>query len=81
LEEYELAIAALSELATPGPSDRALAACYAMLGEREKANEYKDKYLLANPRFSLDEWLELCPMGARGVVENVREGYLLAGFR
>jgi len=81
LEEYEPAIAALSELATPGPNYRALAACYAMLGEREKANEYKDKYLLANPRFSLDEWLELCPMGARGVVENVREGYLLAGFR
>ena len=81
LEEYEPAIAALSELATPGPNYRALAACYAMLGEREKANEYKDKYLKTNPRFSLDEWLELCPMGARGVVENVREGYLLAGFR
>jgi tetratricopeptide (TPR) repeat protein len=79
--KYEAAIAELLELRSPGPADRLLAACYAMLGEREKAKEYKDKYLRADPRFSIDSWMPQCPLRMKSDVDRLREGHLLAGFR
>jgi DNA-binding SARP family transcriptional activator len=79
--EYEAAIAELLELRSPGPADRLLAACYAMLGEREKAKECKDKYLKVDPRFSIDSWISQCPLRAKVDVDRLREGHLRAGFR
>jgi hypothetical protein len=81
LGEYEAVIAGLSELRRPGPANRLLAACYAMLGDRANAEKLKDKYLEENPDFTVDEWVSQCPMGADLDVQHFREGFLLAGFR
>jgi DNA-binding SARP family transcriptional activator len=81
LGEYEAAIAELSELRTPGPAKRLLAACYAMLGDRVNAEQLKDKYLEENPHFTAEQWASQCPMGPDLDVQHLREGFLLAGFR
>jgi len=79
--KYEAAIAELLELRSPGAATRLLAACYAMLGEREKATEFRDRYLKKDPRFSLDSWISQCPLRMKIDVDRLREGHLLAGFR
>jgi DNA-binding SARP family transcriptional activator/TolB-like protein len=81
LGEYEAAIAELSGLRRAGPTNRLLAACYAMLGDRANAEELKAKYLEENPDFTVDDWASQCPMGADVDVQHFREGFLLAGFR
>jgi DNA-binding SARP family transcriptional activator/tetratricopeptide (TPR) repeat protein len=81
LGEYEAAIADLSGLRRPGFTNRLLAACYAMLGDRANAEKLKAKYLEENPDFTVDDWVSQFPMGADVDVEHFREGFLLAGFR
>jgi len=81
LGEYEAAIAELSGLRRPGPTNRLLAACYAMIGDRANAEDLKDRYLEENPDFTVDDWTSQCPMGADVDVQHFREGFLLAGFR
>ena len=80
LGEYEDAILDLLELPIPAAANRLLAVCYALLDERENAEEAKDKYLAANPNFSLDRWLSQCPLRSRVDVSLLREGLLIAGF-
>jgi DNA-binding SARP family transcriptional activator/Flp pilus assembly protein TadD len=81
LGEYNAAAAKLLEMKHPAPTFRLLAACYAMLGEHEKATEFKAKYLEENPNFLTDEWLLQCPMSGEDDVKHLREGSLLAGFK
>ena len=81
LGEYGAAIAELLAMKHPVPTYRLLAACYAMLGDREKAGEFKGKYLEENPNFSTGDWLSVCPMREQNDVKHFREGCLLAGFR
>lgn len=78
---FESAIAELLELRTPGAGNRLLAACYAMLGEREQAEECKDKYLREDPHFSIESWIPQCPLRSKIDADRLREGLLLAGFR
>ena len=80
LGEYDAAIVELSGINHPVPSYRLLAACHAMLGQREEAAEFKAKYLEENPNFVTDEWLSQCPISAASDVEHLREGARLAGF-
>ena len=79
--KYRAAIAELLELRSPGAAARLLAACYAMLGEREKATEYRDRYLRRDPRFSIDSWIAQCPLRMKIDADRLREGHMLAGFR
>jgi DNA-binding SARP family transcriptional activator len=81
LGEYDDAIAELAQMKHPVPTYRLLAACYAMLGERERATEFKAKYLEENPNFSTSDWLAQCPIREDIDVKHIREGCLLAGFR
>jgi Flp pilus assembly protein TadD len=80
LGEYEAAISALVELRMPSQVNRLIAACYAMLGECEKAEEAKNKYLEKDPNFSIDGWLSQSHVRADHDLRQLRDGFLLAGF-
>jgi tetratricopeptide (TPR) repeat protein len=81
LGEYEAAVAELSGLRRAGPTNRLLAACYAMLGDHANAEDLKDRYLEENPDFTVEGWVSQCPMGADVDVQHFREGFILAGFQ
>jgi tetratricopeptide (TPR) repeat protein len=81
LGEYDAAIAQILEMKHPAPTYRLLAASYAMLREREKAAEFRGKYLEENPNFSTDDWALRAPMSLEDDIKHLREGSLLAGFR
>jgi DNA-binding SARP family transcriptional activator/TolB-like protein len=58
LERHSEAIALLEQMKNPRAAARLIAACWAMLGEREKATEYRNYALEDNPNFRIDDWIK-----------------------
>jgi DNA-binding SARP family transcriptional activator/TolB-like protein len=58
LERHSEAIALLEQMKNPRAAARLIAACWAMLGEREKATEYRNYVLEDNPNFRIDDWIK-----------------------
>lgn len=56
LDRHSEAVAFIEEMKNPRVASRLMAACWAMLGEREKADEYRNLALEDNPNFRIDEW-------------------------
>jgi DNA-binding SARP family transcriptional activator/TolB-like protein len=56
LDRQSEAVAFIEEMKNPRVASRLMAACWAMLGEREKADEYRNLALEDNPNFRIDEW-------------------------
>lgn len=54
---YGEAIGFLERMQKPRAAARLLAGCYAMIGEREKAEEYRRYAMEDNPLFRVDEWI------------------------
>ncbi len=54
---YCEAIGFLERMQKPRAAARLLAGCYAMIGEREKAEEYRRYAMEDNPLFRVDEWI------------------------
>ncbi len=57
LERHSEALALLQQMQNPRAAARLIAACWAMLGEREKAEEYRRYALEDNPNFKIDDWI------------------------
>lgn len=57
LERHKEALALLQQMQNPRAAARLIAACWAMLGEREKAEEYKNYALEDSPNFKIDDWI------------------------
>ncbi|MBZ9656836.1 BTAD domain-containing putative transcriptional regulator [Phyllobacterium lublinensis] len=58
LERHSEALALLQQMQNPRAAARLIAACWAMLGEREKATEYRQYALEDNPTFKIDDWIK-----------------------
>ena len=57
LERHAEALDLLQQMQNPRAAARLIAACWAMLGEREKADEYRRYALEDNPNFKIDDWI------------------------
>lgn len=58
LERYKEAIAFIQRMQNPRAAARPMAACWAMLGEREKAMEWRERSLEDNPDFRVGDWIK-----------------------
>ena len=56
LDRHSEAVASIQEMQNPRAAARLMAACWAMLGERDKADEYRNMALEDNPTFKIDDW-------------------------
>ncbi len=58
LDRYAEAISFLERMKNPRAAARLMAACWAMLGEREKAVECRKQALEDTPDFEIDDWIK-----------------------
>jgi tetratricopeptide (TPR) repeat protein len=58
LDRYKEAIAFIQRMQNPRAAARPMAACWAMLGEREKAIEWRERSLEDNPDFRVGDWIK-----------------------
>ncbi|MGH6861756.1 MAG: BTAD domain-containing putative transcriptional regulator [Phyllobacterium sp.] len=58
LDRYEEAIAFIERMQNPRAAARPMAACWAMLGEREQAADWRDRSLEDNPDFRVGDWIK-----------------------
>jgi DNA-binding SARP family transcriptional activator len=56
LDRHQDAIDYLERMKNPRVASRLMAACWAMLGERDKAKEYRDYALEDSPTFKIEDW-------------------------
>jgi DNA-binding SARP family transcriptional activator/TolB-like protein len=56
LDRHEEAVAYTDKMQNPRAASRLISACWAMLGEKEKAAEFRTQALADNPNFRIDEW-------------------------
>ncbi|MCA1371256.1 adenylate cyclase [Bradyrhizobium sp. BRP14] len=80
LGEYEQAIGFAYRMKDKTPSDRIVAASWAMLGDRKKARQHRMRALKANPTFDVDKWLAVIPFKEQWQKDLYREGLKKAGF-
>ncbi|WP_026622119.1 DNA-binding SARP family transcriptional activator/tetratricopeptide (TPR) repeat protein [Ensifer sp. WSM1721] len=80
LGEYEQAIGFAYRMKDKTPSDRIVAASWAMLGDRKKARQHRMRALKANPTFDADKWLAVIPFKEQWQKDLYREGLKKAGF-
>jgi DNA-binding SARP family transcriptional activator len=80
LGEYEQAIGFAHRMKDKTPSDRIVAASWAMLGDRNKARQHRMRALKTNPTFDVDKWLAAIPFKEQWQKDLYREGLKKAGF-
>ena len=80
LERYEDAIAYVEAMKDKAPAHRIAAASCAMMGERKRAQFYRQRAEILNPVFDLEKWLSVVPFKEQWQKELYREGLLKAGF-
>ena len=80
LGEYDQALEQIRRMKDKTPALRLAAACYAMLGDTNKARAYRNRVLKDNPHFDLQHWLTIVPFKEKWQVELYKEGLERAGF-
>ncbi len=80
LSRYTEALDAIGRMDDRTPADRLAAACWAMLGDVEKARLYMRKARKTHPDFEVDKWLSLVPFKEAWQKEQYREALRKAGF-
>ncbi|MGH7004059.1 MAG: tetratricopeptide repeat protein, partial [Alphaproteobacteria bacterium] len=81
LKRYAEAIAFLEQMKNPRAAARLLAGCYAMLGERKKADEYRLYAMQDNPNFRVDEWISSMSLKVPEHREMYKNSLREAGFQ
>jgi tetratricopeptide (TPR) repeat protein len=80
LEQYEDAIGYVEAMKDRAPAHRIAAASCAMMGDRKRAQFYRQRSESLNPVFDLEKWLSVVPFKEQWQKELYREGLLKAGF-
>jgi len=80
LEQYNDAIAYVEAMKDKAPAYRIAAASCAMIGDRRRAQFYRQRAETLNPVFDLEKWLSVVPMKEQWQKDLYREGLLKAGF-
>ncbi len=80
LERYEDAVAYVEAMKDKAPAHRIAAASCAMMGDRKRAQFYRQRAEILNPVFDLEKWLSVVPFKEQWQKELYREGLLKAGF-
>jgi DNA-binding SARP family transcriptional activator/tetratricopeptide (TPR) repeat protein len=80
LEQYEDAIAYVEAMKDRAPAHRIAAASCAMMGDRKRAQFYRQRAEALNPVFELEKWLAVIPFKEQWQKDLYREGLLKAGF-
>jgi hypothetical protein len=62
------------------PANRLAAAASAMMGDRKRAQFYRQRANALNPVFDLERWLAVVPFKDQQQKDLYREGLLRAGF-
>jgi tetratricopeptide (TPR) repeat protein len=78
--QYSVCLRWIEAMANPHSVFRVSASAYAMLGQREKAEESRDAALEFNPEFDPRRWLSQAPLGNREIVQHYEAGLFAAGF-
>lgn len=81
LEDYSKAIDFISRMQDQSPAYRLLAACWAMVGDTSKANEYARKAMDIYPDFRIENWLSIVPLRNPQQRQHYAAGLKLAGFQ
>jgi tetratricopeptide (TPR) repeat protein len=61
-------------------SRRILAAAFAQLGRLEEARREAELFMLSNPHFRVDQWVDVTPARDESVRRRFAEGYIKAGL-
>jgi tetratricopeptide (TPR) repeat protein len=80
LERYEEALAYVDRMKDKAPAYRIAAASCAMIGDRKRAQFYRQRAELLNPAFEVEKWLALVPFKEQWQKELYRDGLFKAGF-
>jgi len=80
LERYEDALGFVDRMKDKAPAYRIAAASCAMIGDRKRAQFYRQRAELLNPAFEVEKWLALVPFKERWQKELYRDGLFKAGF-
>lgn len=80
LEQFDGAITYVDAMKDKAPAYRIAAASCAMLGDRRKAQFYRQRAEVLNPVFDVEKWLSVVPFKESWQKELYREGLLKAGF-
>ncbi|OWV83168.1 peptide antibiotic resistance protein [Rhizobium sp. R693] len=80
LEQYGDAMAYVEAMKDKAPAYRIAAASCAMIGDRRRAQFYRQRAEALNPVFDLEKWLSVVPMKEQWHKDLYREGLLKAGF-
>lgn len=80
LERYEEALGYVDRMKDKAPAYRIAAASCAMIGDRKRAQFYRQRAELLNPAFEVEKWLALVPFKEQWQKELYRDGLFKAGF-
>lgn len=80
LEQYEDAIDYVEAMKDKAPAHRIAAASFAMIGDRKRAQFYRQRAEALNPVFDVEKWLSVVPFKEQWQRDLYREGLLKAGF-
>ncbi|MDM9625519.1 peptide antibiotic resistance protein [Rhizobium sp. S152] len=80
LERYEEAMDYVGAMKDKAPAHRIAAASCAMLGDRKRAQLYRQRAEAVNPVFDVEKWLAVVPFKESWQKDLYREGLLKAGF-
>ncbi|GAA3079609.1 adenylate cyclase [Rhizobium viscosum] len=80
LERYEEALGFVDRMKDKAPAYRIAAASCAMIGDRKRAQFYRQRAELLNPAFEVEKWLALVPFKEQWQKELYRDGLFKAGF-
>ncbi|WFU90406.1 peptide antibiotic resistance protein (plasmid) [Rhizobium sp. CC1099] len=80
LEQYEDAIDYVEAMKDKAPAHRIAAASCAMIGDRKRAQFYRQRAEALNPVFDVEKWLSVVPFKEQWQKDLYREGLLKAGF-
>lgn len=80
LERYEEAMDYVGAMKDKAPAHRIAAASCAMLGDKKRAQLYRQRSQALNPVFDVEKWLAVVPFKESWQKDLYREGLLKAGF-
>nr|WP_210263513.1 peptide antibiotic resistance protein [Rhizobium sp. SEMIA 4085] len=80
LEQYQDAIDYVEAMKDKAPAHRIAAASCAMIGDRRRAQFYRQRAEALNPVFDVEKWLSVVPFKEQWQKDLYREGLLKAGF-
>ncbi|MCO5732378.1 hypothetical protein [Rhizobium sp. SSA_523] len=80
LHAYDEALSYLQRMRDSRSADRLAAACWAMLGETQRARRCRNRVLEDNPDFDLERWLSFIPIKEKWQRDLYHESLTKAGF-